>query len=59
LEELPGVPASLRKGLAVLMGETALGLSDLAVVECDANQRLSAELTAPKASSEPPGVSRR
>ena len=40
LEELPGVPASLRKGLAVLMGETALGLSDLAVVECPANQRV-------------------
>jgi 4-amino-4-deoxy-L-arabinose transferase-like glycosyltransferase len=34
LEELPGVPGPLRKGLAVLMGETALGLSDLAVVEC-------------------------
>jgi 4-amino-4-deoxy-L-arabinose transferase-like glycosyltransferase len=48
LEELPGVPASLRKGLAVLMGETALGLSDLAVVECPASQRLTAELTKPK-----------
>ena len=34
LDDLPGVPASLKKGAAVLMGETALGLSDLAVVEC-------------------------
>ena len=34
LDDLPGVPASLKKGAAALMGETALGLSDLAVVEC-------------------------
>ena len=40
LEELPGVPAPFRKGLAILMGETALGLSDLAVVECDASKRV-------------------
>jgi hypothetical protein len=32
----------------VLMGETALGPSDLAVVECPASQRLTAELTKPK-----------
>ncbi len=34
LDDLPGVPASLKKSAAALMGETALGLSDLAVVEC-------------------------
>ena len=34
LDDLPGVPASLKKGAAAFMGETALGLSDLAVVEC-------------------------
>ena len=34
LEELRWAPGPLKKGLAVLMGETALGLSDLAVVEC-------------------------
>ncbi len=33
LDNLPGVPAPLEKGAAALMGETALGLSDLAVVE--------------------------
>ena len=43
LEELPGVPASLRKGLAALMGETALGLSDLAVVECKTHKHFTAQ----------------
>jgi 4-amino-4-deoxy-L-arabinose transferase-like glycosyltransferase len=33
LAPLPGVPAALMKPLAALMGETAWGLSDLAVVE--------------------------
>jgi hypothetical protein len=33
LADIPGVPPSLMKPLAKLMGETALGLSDLAVVE--------------------------
>ncbi len=42
LDDLPGVPASLKKGAAALMGETALGLSDLAVVECP-KRNLTAE----------------
>ena len=33
LDNLPGVPPAAMKVLAVLMGETALGLSDLTVVE--------------------------
>ncbi len=33
LTELPGVPRRLRRPLALLMGETALGLGDVAVVE--------------------------
>src|SRR5262249_18836263 len=33
LEDIPGVPPALMKPLARLMGETALGLCDLAVVE--------------------------
>ena len=50
LEELPGVPASLRKGLAALMGETALGLSDLAVVECTTHKHFTVELMKVRAS---------
>ncbi len=42
LDDLPGVPASLKKSAAALMGETALGLSDLAVVECP-KRKLAAE----------------
>jgi 4-amino-4-deoxy-L-arabinose transferase-like glycosyltransferase len=33
LKDVPGVPPKLMKPLAVLMGETALGLGDVAVVE--------------------------
>jgi 4-amino-4-deoxy-L-arabinose transferase-like glycosyltransferase len=33
LQDIPGVPKSLMKPLALLMGETALGLADLAVIE--------------------------
>jgi 4-amino-4-deoxy-L-arabinose transferase-like glycosyltransferase len=33
LTELPGVPKRLRRPFALLMGETALGLGDVAVVE--------------------------
>jgi hypothetical protein len=33
LDDIPGLPRSVMKSLAVLMGETALGLSDVAVVE--------------------------
>jgi 4-amino-4-deoxy-L-arabinose transferase-like glycosyltransferase len=33
LEDIPGVPRAIMKPLALLMGETALGLCDLAVVE--------------------------
>jgi hypothetical protein len=33
LQDIPGVPSWLMKPLAKLMGETALGLSDLAVIE--------------------------
>ncbi len=33
LEDIPGLPRSLMRPLALLMGETALGLCDLAVVE--------------------------
>ncbi|MFM7151513.1 MAG: hypothetical protein ACKO23_16935, partial [Gemmataceae bacterium] len=33
LADIPGVPPALMKPLAKLMGETALGLADLAVVE--------------------------
>jgi hypothetical protein len=33
LQDIPGVPRSIMRPLAVLMGETALGLCDLAVVE--------------------------
>ena len=45
LDNLPGVPPAAMKVLAVLMGETALGLSDLTVVERGrpgANARASA-----------------
>jgi hypothetical protein len=50
LADLPGVPPRLMKLLVRLMGETALGLCDIAVVEPGwmkpgAAQRLSAELT--------------
>jgi hypothetical protein len=33
LQEIPGVPRSMMKPLLGLMGETALGLCDVAVVE--------------------------
>ncbi len=45
LDDLPGVPASLKKGAAAFMGETALGLSDLAVVECPRPTADAAPLT--------------
>lgn len=34
LADIPGVPKPLMRPLATLMGETALGLADLCVVEC-------------------------
>ncbi|HVS38630.1 MAG TPA: glycosyltransferase family 39 protein [Gemmataceae bacterium] len=43
LDHLPGVPASLEQGVALFMGETALGLSDLTVVECPKFTAESAE----------------
>ena len=45
LDHLPGVPASLEQGAAAFMGETALGLSDLAVVECPRPNADAAPLT--------------
>ncbi len=39
LADIPGVPKGLMRPLAVLMGETALGLADVAVVEMPAPAR--------------------
>ncbi|MGL4552699.1 MAG: ArnT family glycosyltransferase [Gemmataceae bacterium] len=47
LRDIPGVPAGLMKPLAALMGETALGLGDICVVEMPG-------LTAPPSSKAPP-----
>jgi 4-amino-4-deoxy-L-arabinose transferase-like glycosyltransferase len=47
LPDVPGVPAALMKPLRKLMGETALGLSDLAVIECPNVQR-TARAPAPR-----------
>lgn len=52
LADIPGVPPWMMKPLAKLMGETALGLADLAVIEMP-------PLLGKAMPTEPPGLSRR